>query len=212
MKLLCGASLALALGLTLGVKAAADDEVKNCAYFPLQVGATWTYKAGESKFTLKVTDHRKIGTKWCAHIETKQDDKVVGSEDVSAQDDGVYRVATDDKPIEPAGGVLILKLENDKPKNDEWNVNGKVEPKGGGDKQSLNGTYTETYSEDEAKKITVGGAKVPAVTVSCADLVANGAKYSFKSYYVKDKGMVKQEITAGGLTVTLELESYEPGK
>ena len=207
MKLLCGASLALALALAMTAPAAADDEFKYSPYYPMQVGATWTYKSGDAKFTLTVKEQKRVGAKrwWCAHVETTQEGKVVGSEDVSVQDDGIYRVASDDKLIEPA--VLILKLPPTTSAQ-SWLVSSKVEPKAGGEKQSLTGTFVETDGE----KVTAGGMDYTAVVVSCQDLDANGAKYSFKTYYVKDIGMVKQEITAGGLTVTLELDKdgYKP--
>ena len=207
MKLLCGASLALALTLATTVAAAADDDFKYSPYYPMQVGATWSYKAGDSKFTLTVKDQRRVGAKrwWCAHVETSQDGKVVGSEDVSVQDDGIYRVASDDKVVEPP--VLILKLP---PASAAWTVNSKVEPKGGGEKQALTGTFTEA----EASTASAGGVDYNgAVVVSCQDLTANGAKYSFKTYYAKDVGMVKQELISGGLTTTLELEKdgYKAG-
>ncbi len=59
----------------------------------------------------------------------------------------------------------------------------------------------------------MAGEKEPvkAVTVRCDDLEANGARYSFATYYAKDKGMVKQVSEAGGLKVVIELEKYEPG-
>lgn len=206
MKLLCAASLALAFALTTA-SVKADDEFKYSPYYPMQVGATWSYKAGDSKFTLTVKDQRRVGAKrwWCAHVETSQEGKAVGSEDVSVQDDGVYRVASDDKPIEPA--VLILKLP---PASVAWTVGSRVESKGGGDKLALSGTYTEA----EAATVSAGGTDYAnAVVVSCQDLDAHGAKYSFKVYYVKDVGMVKQEITSGGLTTTIELEKdgYKAG-
>jgi hypothetical protein len=205
MKLLRCASLALALAVTARASAA-DEDFKYSAYYPMQVGATWNYKAGDSKFTLKVTEHKKIGTRLCAHVQTIQDGKPVGSEDVSVQDDGVYRVASDDKNIEPP--VLILRLQKDAPtKNDAWNVNSRAETKSG-EKQTLQGTFTE----NDGEKVTAAGKEYTAAVVSCEDLDANGAKYSFRTYYAKDVGMVKQEISAGALKVTIELEAYEPGK
>ena len=83
-----------------------------------QVNATWNYKAGESKFTLKATEHKKIGTRWCAHVVTLQDNKEVGSEDVSVQDDGVYRVKVRDEEIKPP--FLIIKTPLTK--GGEWAV------------------------------------------------------------------------------------------
>ena len=196
MKVLCGASLALALAMTASAPAA--DEFKDSPYYPMQEKATWTYKAGDSKFQLRVARHEKVGTTMCARIETVQDGKVVGSEDVFVRDEGVFRLASDDKVINPA--VMILKLP---PKPAEiWTIDSKADTAAG--TESLKGTFAENNEE-----VTVPAGNYKAVVVACEDLDANGAKYSFKTYYAKDVGMVKQDISAGGLKVVIELEKYE---
>jgi hypothetical protein len=196
MNVLSGASFALALALT--APAAAAEDFKDSPYYPMQVGATWTYKAGDSKFVVKAIKHEKIGATNCARIETLRDGKVVGTEDVFVKDDSVYRMASDDKQVDPP--VLILKLP---PKVGEvWNIESKSTTKTG--VETLKATFTENGEE-----VTTPLDKFAAVTVSCEDLDANGAKYSFKTYYAKDVGMVKQEITAGGLKIVIELEKYE---
>ena len=210
MKVLCGASLTLALAMTAY---AADDpktpdakpsDIKTSPYYPMQDGSSWNYKAGDSKFTLKAVKHEKVGTTMCARIETVQEGKVVGSEDVFVKDDGVYRLASDDKVIDPP--VMILKLTGPKsepPKNDAWNVESHADTSTG--KETLKGTFAES----DGVEVTVPAGKYTTVMVACDDLDANGAKYSFKTYYAKDVGMVKQEIEAGGLKVAIELDKYE---
>jgi len=190
-------TLALTLALTTSVLAA--DEPKDSAYYPLRDGTTWTYKAGDSKFTVKVTKHETVQTSNCARVETIQDGKSIASEDVFVKDGSVYRLRSDDKLIEPP--VLVLKQPAKA--GDVWNIDSKTEAK-----TSLKGTFK--YGEEQ---ITLAGEKdpVPAVTVHCDDLEANGARYSFTTYYVKDKGMVKQVIEAGGLKINIELDKYEPG-
>ena len=165
MRLLSAAFLAVALAWT----AAAAEDFTDSAYYPMQVGATWNYKAGDSKFTVKVASHEKIGTTMCARLETAQDGKVVGSEDVFAKEDGVYRLALDGKVIEPA--VRLLKLPP-KP-GDFWTVDSKAESKTGTER--LQGTFKISGEE-----VTVPAGKYTAVVVSCEDLDANGAKYSFQ--------------------------------
>ena len=198
MRLPTVASVALALAWT--ACAAAADDFKDSPYYPMQVGAVWNYKAGDSKFTVKVTTHEKVGTTMCTRLETAQEGKVIGSEDVFAKEDGVYRLALDGKVIEPA--VCILKLPP-KP-GDGWSVDSKAQGKTGGT-EALKGRFKVGGEE-----VTVPAGKYTAVTVSCDDLDANGAKYSFTTDYVKDVGMVKQVIEAGGLKVVVELEKYEP--
>ena len=197
MKRLSVFSVALALSLTASAPAA--DEPKDSPYYPMRDGATWTYKAGESKFAVKVTKHEPVQTYNCARFETIQDGKTIASEDVFLKDGSVYRLRSDDKLIDPP--VLILK-QPVKP-GDVWNIDSKTEGK-----TALRGTFK--YGEEQ---ITPAGEKSPvqAATVTCDDLEANGARYSFKTYYAKDKGMVKQTIEAGGLKIDIELEKYEAG-
>jgi hypothetical protein len=197
MKWLSGVSLALTLALTASALAA--DEPKDSPYYPMRDGTKWTYKAGDSKFTVEVTKHEVVQTSNCARFETKQDGKSIASEDVFVKDGSVYRLRSDDKLIDPP--VLVLKQPAKA--GDVWSIDSKTEAK-----TSLKGTFK--YGEEQ---ITLAGEKdpVPAVTVHCDDLEANGARYSFTTYYVKDKGMVKQVIEAGGLKINIELEKYEPG-
>jgi hypothetical protein len=197
MNRLCGLSLALIVALTTSAPAA--DEPKESPYFPMRDGATWTYKSGGSQFTVKVVKHEPVQTYNCARFETIQDGKSIASEDVFLKDGSVYRLRSDDKLIDPP--VLVLK-QPAKP-GDVWNIDSNTESK-----TALRGTFK--YGEEQ---ITLAGEKAPvqAVTVRCDDLEANGARYAFTTYYVKDKGMVKQKIEAGGLTVDIDLEKYEPG-
>jgi membrane-bound inhibitor of C-type lysozyme len=189
----------VSLALALTASALAADEPKDSPYYPMRDGATWTYKSGDSKFTVKVVKHETVQTNNCARFETIQDGKSIASEDVFMKDGSVYRLRSDDKLIDPP--VLVLK-QPAKP-GDVWIIDSNTESK-----TSLRGTFK--YGEEQ---ITVAGEKDPvqAVTVHCDDLEANGAKYAFTTYYVKDKGMVKQVIDAGGLKVVIELEKYEAG-
>ena len=111
----------------------------------------------------------------------------------------VYRLRSDDKLIDPP--VLVLKQPAKL--GDAWTIDSNTESK-----TTLKGTFK--YGEEQ---ITLAGEKNPvqAVTVRCDDLEANGARYAFATYYVKDKGMVKQTIEAGGLKIDIELVRYEPG-
>ena len=201
MKWLSGVSLAMTLALTASaLSAPAPDEPKDSAYYPMRDGTTWTYKAGDSTFTVKVTKHEVVqGSPYnCARFETIQEGKSIASEDVFVKDGSVYRLRSDDKLIEPP--VLVLKQPAKA--GDVWNIDSKTEAK-----TSLKGTFT--YGEEQ---ITLAGDKDPvsAVKVHCDDLEANGARYTFTTYYAKDKGMVRQMIEAGGLKINIELEKYEP--
>jgi hypothetical protein len=204
MNVVRGATLALAMAMA-APPAEQPALTKTTPYYPMQVGATCTYKSGESHFSLTVTKIEKVGTTMCARIELMQDGKVVqgGSEDVYLGDDGVYRLAAGDQQVDPP--VLVLKLPPTK--NDAWTFDAKAAGKAGA-KESLRGTVTERDGE----QVTVPAGSYTAVSVSCQDLDANGAKYAYTTWYAKDVGMVKQEINACRRKVTIELEKYEPAK
>ena len=49
----------VSLALALSASALAADE-KESPYYPMRDGATWTYKSGDSKFTVKVVKHETV--------------------------------------------------------------------------------------------------------------------------------------------------------
>src|SRR5579885_1199326 len=73
------------------VELAAQEKLNETPYYPLKVGSTWHYRAGESKFTIRVAGHEKVGDVTCALLETIREGKVVGSEHLAVTADGVYR-------------------------------------------------------------------------------------------------------------------------
>jgi hypothetical protein len=167
-------------------------------YYPLAVGSSWEYKAGESKYTLKVTKHEKVGNTLCARVEMFVKDKPVSFEHVGVTNEGVYRHSFESKEAQPP--VLFLKLP---PKKDEpWKVDSKV----GG--ESVKGTFKNTGEEDV--KVPAGSYK--AIVVTSQDLEANGIKMAVTYYFAKDVGMVKQVVVVAGQKVVVELEMYAAGK
>src|SRR5215469_1307595 len=158
MKSLACASLAGALLLALAGAGRAQDKMETTPYYPLAVGSTWEYKAGDNKFTLKVTRHEKVGNVLCARVEMFVKDKAQSFENVSVTKDGVYRNTFEGKEATPP--VLFLKLP---PKKDEtWKVDSKV----GG--ESVKGTFKNNGEEDV--KVPAGSYK--AVVVTSQDLEA----------------------------------------
>ncbi len=123
MNRLC--AIPLAFLFALPTSALAADEPKDSPYYPMRDGTTWTYKAGDSKFTVKVMKHETVQTSNCARFETIQDGKLIASEDVFLKDGSIYRLRSDDKLIEPP--VLVLK-QPVKP-GDVWTVDSNTESK-----------------------------------------------------------------------------------
>jgi hypothetical protein len=199
MKSVSSAALAPTLLLAWAAAAPAQDKMETTPYYPMAVGTTWEYKAGDSKYTLKVTKHEKVGNTLCARVEMFVKDKAVSYENVGVTKDGVCRFGFENKG-EAKPPVLFLKLP---PKKDQsWQVDSKI----GG--EQIKGTFKDGGEEDV--KVPAGSYK--AVVVSSQDLEANGVKMAVTYYFAKDVGMVKQIVEVAGQKVVVELEKYEAGK
>jgi hypothetical protein len=197
---------AVLLGLMLSVSGAlaADQDKKadptaaitSSDWYPLAVGNEWNY-TGAMKFTMRVAKHEKVGDVMCARLEMIVDNQVKSFEHLGVTSDGIYRYTHSGRKTEPP--VRILKLP---PKAGEtWDVNTKV----GAD--MIKGAFK--LSEEEAK-VPAGSYK--AMVVTADDLDANGTRISFKSYYAKDVGMVKQDLEVSGQKALIELEKFTSAK
>src|SRR5206468_2595284 len=91
-------------------------------YFPLKVGTTWTYETNGQEIEMTVAKHEKFGDVTCARLETKLNGKVLASEHVTVQKDGVYRHAIQGQAIKPP--IRILKLPCKA--GDTWKVESKA--------------------------------------------------------------------------------------
>jgi hypothetical protein len=203
----------LLLGLT--AELAAQDKLKETPYYPLQVGTTWHYRSGDSKFTVRVARHEKVGDTLCALLETTRDGKVVGAEHLAVAADGVYRhdlismqrqADPNDKakqveravpqPLKPS--MLVLKLPPKK--DDSW----KVDSKGDGK------TFRGSFVVDE-QEIKVRDKTYKTFRVRSQDLEVNALKAAITTHFAEGVGMVKQIIEIGDAKVEIELEKFEAG-
>jgi hypothetical protein len=198
MKWLSGTSLAAAVVAAALSAARAQDKMPETPYFPLQVGNTWHYKAGDVKFSQKVAKHETADNIPCARVETIVDGKPAAFEHVAVKEDGVYRVSLGGRRTEPP--VRFLKLP---PKSGEtWAVESKV----------LGRTVKCTFKSG-AEEVKVPAGTYLAVTAASTDLEVNGLKGSVTFYFAKDVGMVKEVIEMSGQKkVEIELEKFEPAK
>jgi hypothetical protein len=204
MRLLSCALLALPLGLVVGPVARAQEKMAETPYYPLKIGNTWTYKIGETHFTMKVVKYEDVESEGkkqtCARVEMSgSDGKVQAVEHVAVKEDGVYRYMFENKKAEPP--VRFLKLPPKK--DDTWDVNSKI----GAEK--LSGTFK--IGEEAEVKVPAGTYK-DVITSASENLDANGQKISFKYYFAKDVGMIRQTIKIQNQEVVIELEKFEAGK
>jgi hypothetical protein len=197
------------------VELAAQEKLKETPYYPLKAGTTWLYRAGDSKFTIRVARHEKAGDRLCALLETIRDGKVVGSEHLAVSGDGVYRhdltsVQLQSDPNDKTKKVktlvkqtlkppiLILKLP---PKNgDSWKIDSK------GDGKSFRGGFQVAEQE-----ITVPAGTYRTFRVASQDLEVNSLRPNITTYFTQGIGMVRQTIEMGGAKIEIELEKFEAG-
>lgn len=215
MKRLVGGVLVAAMLFTSSAVLSAEDKMAETPYFPLNVGATWHYKAGEAKITFRVAKHEKVGDTLCARIEVMRDGKMVGSQHLAVTAEGVYchdrtflapteDAASKDKEHfvtrTPKPPTLLLKLP---PKKDSsWKVDSKEE-----DGRAYRGEFR---IDEQEVKVPAGTFKT--IRVSSRDLEANGLNPLITTYYASGIGMVKQVIQVGNAMATIELEKFESGK
>jgi hypothetical protein len=208
---LAGAVLVLMAGAAQG----AEDKMAETPYYPLRVGATWHYKAGGGKFSVRVAGHEKAGGRMCARVETTNaDGKVSSLEHLYVTAEGVYRQDIQGARRDQAsrGGVpalgpvqtldpplLILKLP---PRaGDSWGI----------DSQVRNTTFKGKFKvASEEVKVPAGSYKT--FRVGSEDLEEAGNKLTVTSYYAEGAGLVKQVLEVERSKIVIELEKYEPGK
>lgn len=194
---------------------AAQDKLRETPYYPLKVGTTWYYRAGESKFTIRVARHEKVGEVLCALLETIRDGRVVGSEHLTVTGDGVYRhdltspqLQSDPKdktktvkiPVKQTVKPPILVLKLPPRTGDNWKVDSK------GDGKTFRGAFQVAEQE-----ITVPAGSYKTFRVTSQDLEVNSLKPTITTFFAHGVGMVKQIIAMGDAKIEIELEKFEAG-
>jgi hypothetical protein len=173
-------------------------------YYPFKVNTTWTYKIvsgdktrDEKKLVYKVIRHERVGNTMCAVIEGKLDGKVLSTEDIGINQDGICRFKVGDSALNPP--FCLMKLPAG---TTSWKVEGKVKD------ETIKGTFQG--GKEEATKVPLG--TYPTLVSKADDLDINGVKAGVTYYFAKDVGMVKQIIKLPTGTMMLELEAFETGK
>jgi hypothetical protein len=195
---------------------AAQDKLQETPYYPLHVGTTWHYRAGESKFLIRVSKHEKVGETLCALLEAVRDDKVVGSQHLAVTAEGVYchdlsfpvppGEGKDDKAAEqtmkltPKPPLLVLKLPLKK--GDTWKI----------DSNSSDGRAFRGSFKVEPQEVKVPAGTYKTFRVTSQDLEVNSLKTTITADYAEGVGMVRQVIESGNAKAEIELEKFEAGK
>jgi hypothetical protein len=186
---------------------AARDDLAERPYYPLQVGTTWHYKAGDREFTIRVAKHERVGDTLCALLEVTRDGKVTASEHLAVSIDGVYRhdqtkIGKDGKESTQTLKPPLLVLRLPPKKGEKWQVESQA------DGETCRGTYQ--IAGEEEVKVPAGTYK--AVRVASQDLEIGGIKPVVTTYFAPGVGMVKQVIQVGNVKTEFELTKFEAGK
>ena len=165
--------------------------------YPLKVGNTWYYKAGDNYFMIKVAELKEVEGKPRARLDLIINNKVISNETVGLTKDGLVRYTFEGKEAKPP--IEFLRLP---PKSGtSWKLESKVEG------ASLKGTFK---AGEEEVRVPAGSFK--AVTVTGTDIDANNVKMNLTYFFAEKVGMVKQIIELGGQKIVVELEKFELAK
>jgi hypothetical protein len=193
IRLFIGAAAVLCGGFVL---AQPKDTPNADGYFPLKPKTKWTYKIQDQTIEVVVGGTEKFNNEECTRVDTVVGGKVVASELYSVKPDGVYRVKVKDDKIDPPVKVLALPVKKDA----TWDVKSQVGT------QKVSGTFK---IKDDKDKIEVPAGKFEAVLVEGLDMDVAGTKTTVRTWYAKDKGIVKIEYKIQENAATLELSKAD---
>lgn len=195
--------------------------VLETAYYPLKEGMRWTYQVTDNKAKEAMKKHQVVITVGERDVfkVNKEDPKLgklsvpmpyVGfklkiagggkthEEQVVVLEDGVYKLMTAGKQIEPPLCFLKLGPPKDDAKKNEWQV----------DSQSENAVLKgRLWAEPE--KVQVPAGVYDAIAVRCRDFQIGGQELNIDAWYAPNVGMVKQHVRIANHDVMLELERHE---
>lgn len=193
IRLFVGAAAVLFGGIVL----AQPKEAPNAdGYFPLKLKTKWTYKIQDQSIDVVVAANVKFNNEDCVQVDTQVGGKTVASELYAVKADGVYRVKVKDDKVDPPVKVLALPVKKDA----TWDIKSSVGT------QKVSGTFK---IKNDADKIKIMDKEITAVLVEGVDIDVAGTKTTVRTWYAKDKGIVKIEYKIQDATTTLELTKSE---
>jgi hypothetical protein len=196
MKRLAG--LTVLAVLTVGVTLPAQEAGDTHPYYPLKIGAEWTYKVQGGPIKVKVAGTEKAGMFTGYKLETSAQNKVSATETVAVTPEGVKRFNVNQ--LSPEQPILFL------PKDPEATKTWKVETKVAG--QTIKGDFTATKTNVTVPK----GTYNDVIHVRGENMQIGSTSTNVEYWFAKDVGIVKLKFTLGTQDATLELEEYTPGK
>jgi hypothetical protein len=175
------------------------DKLDKIEYYPLKVGTKWDYLVNGKKVTVTVTAHETMDGVPCAKLETDAGGVPI-TEHLGVQDGYLVRVRANNQKVEPPFKLMKLPLKS----GEQWNNDSKL------------GAFTIAgkMAVTEDKKTKVGNSVYDTMLVTSSDLKVAGQDATMKSWFDKNKGLVKQTyvLAASGVEINLELTNFTPGK
>lgn len=166
--------------------------VRETALYPLKVGTTWVYRAGDVTITSRIAAHERIGGIACGRVDTIINGEVVSYEHIAATDASIARFSYNGyRPGEP---VPFLKFP---PKAGEaWHV-----------RTAINGETIEgNYVNRGQVSVTVPAGTFNAWLVT-GEFIINGRTTTVVTWFAENVGIVKVTLDQS----TLELAQFVPG-
>jgi hypothetical protein len=173
-----------------------EKKLPSSAYFPLQIGTRWVYRADNRTITVRVAGHEMVGKVLCARLEAKENDKT-HVEHLAVRAEGVFRYQADGKLVEPPQCLLPLPAKV----GSQWKVDSRV------DGLSLTGNFALAEAE-----VVVPAGKFKAVTAGSTDFAIDGRKTPMTTWFAPGVGPARQRLWVNGFETVLELESFTAGK
>ena len=194
--------ISLLIGLILTATFQAP-EATAATYYPLEIGMQWTYsvKNTKNKAIVKVVGIEKIGVDECYKLETYINDTLKQTEYISSKNDCKFRTKIDETLVNPP----VPFLKNGAKKGDIWKHMFSL----GEEKAN-----TSFFVDFEDVEVPVGSYKNAMLIETRIETSVESVTQQIKSksWFVKDVGMVRQELQVEKNTITLTLESFDKVK
>jgi hypothetical protein len=196
-------SLCLALGFAFLFGAAAQAQPtppRDADYFPLNKGAKWTYKVGDSEVVVSVAGTERVKSEDGVRVETHVGRDTKATECYAVRADGVYRTKVKDDVLDPAVTFLALPVKA----GSSWPVDSKIGA------QVVKGTFV---IKEDRERVKVPAGEFDTVFMEGADFDIAGAKTTIRVWFARGRGIVKEEfVLPGGGRLVMELAKFEPGE
>lgn len=171
-------------------------------FFPAKKGSKWVYKYAEADVTMEVKDSGAD-----VKVDTTASGKVVASEVLKLQADGLYRTKINNLDITPPLKILDMETKDGKlvpkAKGASWPVKVNVQ------QASLTGTYTIVDTVKLNLPAPLGAVDATLVE---AKLNIAGTDTVIRYWFAAGKGQVKISYSIASNEQAMELKTFEEGK